>query len=246
MNSITISIVSHNQDYLLRLILNDLAHHAREANVIITHNLPQQTLFLTPEGLDTRQIVNPRPKGFGSNHNAAFEQADTPFFCVANPDLRLTDNPFPALLDCMNDPQIGLVAPMAVNALGVYDGNARRFPTPSGLLRKLICGDDARYEITSGSPIPVDWAAGMFMLFRSEAFEAIGGFDEGFHLYYEDVDICTRLWNAGWKVMLHPGVQVVHDAQRTSHRNFRYMRWHIASMARYFRKHMGRLPKTNS
>src|SRR5690606_14674162 len=102
------------------------------------------------------------------------------------------------------------------------------------------------YKGFSSIPIPVDWAAGMFMLFRAEAFEAIGGFDEGFHLYYEDVDICTRLWIAGWKVMLHPGVQVVHDAQRTSHRNFRYMRWHVSRKARYLRKPTGGLPKIPS
>jgi N-acetylglucosaminyl-diphospho-decaprenol L-rhamnosyltransferase len=84
--------------------------------------------------------------------------------------------------------------------------------------------------------------AGMFLLFRAEAFRDVGGFDAKFHLYYEDVDICARLWKSGWKVMCDPGVTVVHEAQRASRHNFRYMRWHAASMARYFGKHLGRLP----
>jgi GT2 family glycosyltransferase len=60
----------------------------------------------------------------------------------------------------------------------------------------------------------VDWVAGMFLLIRTEAFRALGGFDEGFHLYYEDVDFCARAWKAGWKVQVHPEVSVIHDAQR--------------------------------
>jgi hypothetical protein len=83
----------------------------------------------------------------------------------------------------------------------------------------------------------------MFMLFRAEAFQDIGGFNEEFFLYYEDVDICARLWKAGWKVVLHPGVSVIHDAQRASRHNPRHMAWHLSSMARYFWKHSGRLPK---
>lgn len=246
MNNTTISIVSHNQDGLIQIVLDDIARLCADAEIIVTHNLRPGSPLTHPKDLHSRQIENTHPQGFGANHNAAFKHCSTAFFCIANPDVHLTADPFPALLTCMNDPQVGVVAPMVVTPQGEYDGNARRFPTTLRLLNNLVHRDDARYEGFSDAPIPVEWAAGMFLLFRAEAFEAVGGFDEDFHLYYEDVDICTRLWKAGWKVLLHPGVQVVHDAQRTSHWNFRYMRWHIASMARYFIKHMGRLPKANS
>jgi GT2 family glycosyltransferase len=83
------------------------------------------------------------------------------------------------------------------------------------------------------------------MLFRSEAFADVGGFDERFFLYYEDVDICARLWNAGWKVVLQPSVSVVHDARRSSHRDLRYASLHARSMMLYFSKHLGRLPDIN-
>jgi GT2 family glycosyltransferase len=245
MNDVTVSIVSHGQDSLLATSLKDLAVHCPNTkSVVITHNLALHAPFQPPAQLDSLVLHNRQPKGFGANHNAGFKHCTTPFFCVVNPDVRLTADPFPALLACMDDTQVGIVAPMVVTPQGDYDGNARCFPTPLRLLNKLVRGDDARYEGFPDGPTPVAWAAGMFMMFRSEAFEALGGFDEGFHLYYEDVDICTRLWKAGWKVLLHPGAHVVHDAQRTSHRNFRYMRWHVASMARYFRKHMWRLPET--
>jgi len=79
----------------------------------------------------------------------------------------------------------------------------------------------------------VDWVAGMFMLFRGDAFRAVGGFDEHFFLYYEDVDICRRLGLFGLATLYVPGVTVIHDAQRESRRNLRLMRIHAASAARY-------------
>jgi GT2 family glycosyltransferase len=87
-----------------------------------------------------------------------------------------------------------------------------------------------------------DWAAGMFLLFRSHDFRLLNGFDERFYLYYEDVDICTRAWNAGMIIVACPFVSVVHKARRESHRNLMFLSWHLKSMARYFWKHWWRLP----
>ena len=76
----------------------------------------------------------------------------------------------------------------------------------------------------------------MFMIFRSDVFREIGGFDEKFFLYYEDVDICWRLRQKGYEIKLIPSVEVIHDARRESRKNWRYARWHLASMARYLIK----------
>ena len=74
-----------------------------------------------------------------------------------------------------------------------------------------------------------DWVGGMFMLFSREMFSAIRGFDERYFLYYEDVDLCARLTLRGYKVCLTPKSKVIHQAQRTSHRNLRYLRWHLSA-----------------
>lgn len=84
--------------------------------------------------------------------------------------------------------------------------------------------------------------AGIFMLFSAKDFRAVDGFDEKYFLYYEDVDICARLWKAGRHVLACPKALVIHEARRTSRKNFHYMQWHMMSMARYFWKHWGRLP----
>ena len=241
--SIRLSMVSHGQARLANQFLQDLAGIPEVAELVVTENIPDAPMH-PPPGLTVLAHHNPLPLGFAGNHNQAFEGCEQAFYCVANPDIRLPINPFPGLLAAMQDPTVGLVAPLVLGPAGQPEDNARRFPTPWNLAQKLAGVNDGRYHLMPQSDArPVEWVAGMFLLFRAQAFRDVGGFDAKFHLYYEDVDICARLWKSGWKVMCDPGVTVVHEAQRASRHNFRYMRWHAASMARYFGKHLGRLPQ---
>jgi N-acetylglucosaminyl-diphospho-decaprenol L-rhamnosyltransferase len=243
MINLSLSVVSHGQTNLVNDLLGDIAIHAPEINIQLTCNIEEPNAIAADGHSGFRRFNNTKPRGFGANHNAAFQHTKLPFFCVSNPDIRLISDPFPDLLSCMEDPTVGLVAPMVLAPTGLQEDNARSFPTPLNLAAKLFHLDEGRYSPQGNDPTPVDWVAGMFMVFRAEAFRDIGGFDERFFLYYEDVDICARLWKAGWKVVLHPGVSVVHAAQRASRRNPKYMAWHFSSMARYFAKHLGRLPR---
>ena len=79
-----------------------------------------------------------------------------------------------------------------------------------------------------------DWVGGMFMLFPSRVFREVGGFDTGYFLYYEDVDLCARLTLRDYRVVLCHEVSVIHVARRTSHANLRYLLWHISSALRFF------------
>ena len=223
-------------------LVNTLMEYPEVNQIIVTRNIPEDSTFqMLPEGCLTD---NPSPQGFAANHNAASSSCLSPYFCVLNPDIELTENPFPALLACFTDPDVAIAAPLVKSPAGETEDSVRHFPTVTGLLRKALGGDDGRYMQTSGdAPHPVDWAAGMFMLFRTKDFKAIAGFDQGFFLYYEDVDICTRLWQAGRRVLACPKTQVIHHARRASRKNFRHMRWHAQSMMRYFWKHWGRLPR---
>lgn len=243
MHDILISIVSHGQSRLANNLLSDLRRLTSDVDVLLTSNIAERGPILTIPNL--RVVENAEVKGFGANHNAAFELSEHSYFCVSNPDIRLQEDPFAALRDTMNDPSVGLVAPLITDHFGTPEDSAREFPTPFALLKKAVGLGDGRLIVTGdSSATTVDWTAGMFMFFRAEAFKQIGGFDENFFLYYEDVDVCARLWQAGWKVAVNPTVSVIHEAQRSSHRDLRYARRHLASVLRYFLKHTGRLPKT--
>jgi len=113
------------------------------------------------------------------------------------------------------------------------EDSARRFPTVTSLLRKLVVGNTGPDYPTDKGPIEVEWVAGMFIGFDRAAYARIRGFDERYFLYYEDVDICRRLRTYGSKVLYDPTVSIVHEARRASRRDRRLMRIHASSVLRY-------------
>lgn len=232
---IAVSVVSHGHGAMVEALVARLLEFPEVVQVLLTLNRMEKLTL--PDNARLRVLDNPTPKGFGANHNAAFRHCDTPLFCLLNPDISLPENPFPALIGCLAETGAALVAPRMLAPDGALEDSARRFPTLTRLARKALLGDRGLHPVSSHAP---DWVAGMFMLWRSEAFAALGGFDEGFFLYYEDVDICARTWKSGLHIALCTEASVIHDARRESHRSLRFLRWHLASMTRYFWKHGGR------
>lgn len=247
---IAISLVSHGQGELVEAALRDLAQFCDATNfeVILTLNIPERLSFSASDfPYSVRIIENLTPQGFGTNHNAAFQYARSEWFCVMNPDIGLPKNPFPELLAALASRPAGVAAPAVLSPLGDIEDSVRHFPTPLSLLRKFAGKSDGRYSYSINGPVfAADWVAGMFMLFRADDFRKVGGFDDGFFLYYEDVDICVRLWHMERQVIVCPAASVVHAARRASRRDLRYMRWHVASLLRYLSKHLLRLPTTDS
>lgn len=234
--SVCLSIVSHGQGHLIRLLLGDLLGLRDEiSEIIVTLNLPEDESFLGEyrDQLPIFTIRNEKPKGFGANHNAAFAVCKSAFFIVVNPDVRLRDFELARLLSAATSVPVGVAAPGVYSEDGVLQDSARSFPTVSQLLRRKLgrtTGPDYNIDL---APIKVDWVAGMFMVFRREVYQTIGGFDERYFMYFEDVDICRRLHALGFTVLLLPEVRVVHEAQRASRRKMRYFLWHLSSACRY-------------
>jgi N-acetylglucosaminyl-diphospho-decaprenol L-rhamnosyltransferase len=233
---VTVSVVSHRQNRLVNQLVNDIDRESTTAlELVLTENVPDSEQLVRSDSFPTEHIVNERPKGFGTNHNAAFKYCRTPFFCVLNPDIRLSSDPFPELTRVLSGPRAGAVGPLIRNPEGSIEDSARLFPTPAALLRKLFSGQAAGpdYAVDTG-PIAVDWIAGMCMLFRSETYKELRGFDERYFLYYEDVDLCRRLRQRGFAIIYSPRAEVIHYARRASRHNPRLAFHHALSMARYF------------
>lgn len=238
---ITISIVSHAHGTMVADLVQALLGCPEVSLILVTLNVPES--WPLPADARLSIIRNAIPKGFGANHNTAFGHCKTPFFCPVNPDIRLTANPFPELLTAVTDNDPILVAPLVLGPKGAVEDSVRRFPNLRRLARRALGRRRPDYPLAPGHTLMFpDWVAGMFMLFQSEDYARLQGFDEGYFLYYEDVDICLRSWKLGRTIAVCPRTCVVHDAQRASHRDLRHLRWHLASMVRYLCKHWGRFP----
>lgn len=232
---ISVSIVSHGHAELVAQLFDDLrAHKPAGIEAILTLNI-EEALPFDPDSFPftVKTIRNASPRGFATNHNAAFKRAGGSFFCVLNPDIRLTADPFGALVRELRNPAVGVAAPLILNPDGVVEDSARPFPTLSSLACKALGAEPKRYYEIGKESISPDWVGGMFMLLRRDAFAAVGGFDPRYHLYYEDVDLCARLRVAGYDIRLVPNASAVHFARRESRRDMRYLLWHLRSMIRY-------------
>lgn len=170
-------------------------------------------------------------KGFAGGVNLGAQRATGDGLLVLNPDCVLEPTALGELAGWLqHHPGVGIVGPRIRNSDGSRQASARRFPDwttgiagrRSWLSRVLPANRLSRGNLLSqeigDDPVRVDWVSGACFLVRREAFDAVGGFDPGFFLYWEDADFCRRLVNAGWQTWHHPGPEVTHAVGRSSRR----------------------------
>jgi GT2 family glycosyltransferase len=241
--NITVSVVSHGHVEETSQLLERLAalKPAGPRRVIVTLNLPEPQARRAWRQVrwpfDLALIDNDRPAGFGANHNRAFrldhERGPSELFAVLNPDLRWQGDPFtPMRALLVAAPRVGLVYPVQLDGDGRPQDHERLLPTPARLWARHRPGGSRRELSPGGAP---EWVNAAFLLLRREAFASVGGFDDGYHMYCEDVDLCLRLQLAGWRLARAGGTVVEHPARRSSHRDARHLFWHLASLWRLWR-----------
>ena len=224
---ITVSIVSHGQLALIRPLLEQLDRwsHASIEKVVLTINVPEVDAIADLAGLrfPVERIENTQAKGFGANHNQAFGRCGTPWFLVLNPDIRLDSDVLAPLMKQAR-PKSGLLTPRIMEPGKTAPEPHRAIITPL----EIFCRRRATYV----APILPAWIPGLFMLFRTQTYAWIGGFDERFFMYGEDFDICARLQISGWGLQVGENLRANHEAQRESHRSRRHLYWHITSLSK--------------
>ncbi len=237
---ITASVVSHDHGcQVFQLLMRLAAVGEGPRRVIVTFNLPepewQVRIRKKAWPFELILITNATPQGFGANHNAAFRldgaRDPSPAFALLNPDIGLQNSPFPALSALLaRYPDVGCAYPRQIDAWGRPQDHERLVPTVSRLLRRL---SGRRLELSGQAE--ADWVNAAFMLVRREVFASVGGFDERFYMYCEDVDLCLRLRLAGWRLRRADEAVVQHLATRASHRSPRHLAWHLVSLIRLWR-----------
>jgi GT2 family glycosyltransferase len=177
-------------------------------------------------------IRNADNVGFGRGVNQGVAASSAPFVLIMNPDCRLLDGAVAVLRRELNaHPSCGLVGPRILDPDGSVQGSARGDPDMlTGLfgrtspLRRVLPGlTVSRRNVVAGASVSsdasamvVDWVSGACMLVRRDAFDAVGGFDEGYFLYWEDADLCRRLRSRGYDVRYVPGATAVHQVGQSS------------------------------
>jgi GT2 family glycosyltransferase len=200
---------------------------------------------------EVRVIETGTNRGFAAGVNVGLRATTAPFVFVLNPDAEVTVGTLGALVKLAGErPGAGLLGPVIRNADGTLYPSGRTFPSVTQAVGHAFLGPfdpDNHWTRTytmSGwdrtTERVVDWVSGSAMLLRRAALDGIGLLDEGFFLYGEELDLCTRLRDAGWQVVFTPEVEVTHEGGVSTGRSRRMNIIHSRSIYRYYRKHRAR------
>ena len=202
---------------------------------------------------DVRVIESGGNRGFSIGNNLGIAEARGRAVLLLNPDTEVVGDAIPRLLDLLwSDPAIGIVGPALRYPDGTPQSSRRRFPTrltaflESTLLQQYWQDNPVRgrYLLTDRPDDlrqDVDWLNGACLLVRQSLLAQLGGFDEGYFMYSEELDLCERARRAGWRVVFEPAATVIHhegasSAQAVPRRHIDFN----TSKVRYYRRRYGR------
>jgi N-acetylglucosaminyl-diphospho-decaprenol L-rhamnosyltransferase len=198
-------------------------------------------------------IENEWPVGFAANANRGIAATTAPLVVVCNPDTEALPDAVRLLRAFMQArPRAGIAGPELRHPDGSLNPSRRRFPTVGGTivrrtpLRRVLGHTQREHyglDAQPTEPVEADWLLGAFLFLRREMLDELGGFDEGFRLYGEDIDLAYRAAKAGWERWYVPEAKVVHAHQAVTDRRLLTRRtlWHWRGILRFVRKHPERL-----
>ena len=261
---LSVVIVSFNTRDLLRECLQSVFRESGSLRlqVIVVDNAstdgsPEMVEREFPDVLLKRSNIN---LGFGPANNLGFQSAGGRYLVLLNSDAFLTEGSLERSVAHMDEnPGAGLGGGRLIGRDGSWQPSARRFPTVLGDLL-VLSGLAARFprsrffgqvDRTWANPMEaaeVDWVPGAYSIVRAEVLNSVGSFDPRFFLYYEEVDLCKRIKNAGYSIWYWPDIVVTHIGGESSRqvRSLQLSRtgaqltlWRMRSTLLYYRKHHG-------
>jgi GT2 family glycosyltransferase len=243
-------VISHGHASELEESLPALAPQVDE--LVVVANIPCSATSLPSGGL---LLENPRPLSFAANANQGIAATRGDYVVVANPDAVPAPDAVRILVEFAEaHPLCGVAGPQMRYPDGRWQPARRRFPTVAGTLARRtplrsffppLERHRRHYylEERPEEPVPTESMLGAFMLLRRSMLEEIGGFDPGFRMYVEDIDLCYRAAKAGWERWHVPAAVVIHTYEAVIDKRFLTARnlWHLQGMLRFVRKHPERL-----
>jgi GT2 family glycosyltransferase len=218
-------------DLTLRCVRSILAHEiAAIRDVIIVDNKSDDDSVtrLAEAFPDAQLVASSVNDGFGAGVNLGLQRATGEFVLVLNADTYFEHDSVSGVLEFMSaDPDIGVAGLDLVNPDGSRQYSARRFysildiagrrvPALGKRLSDRIDRHLMKEKWKEEVPFDAEWVMGTGFVIRHDLFSQLGGMDESYFLYLEDVDLCARVWRAGFRVVCVPKAELVHDHQRSS------------------------------
>ena len=211
--AISVLIVVYGGGALAVDAVASLIEHTRQPfEVILVDNASRDdSVSVVRAGISgLKLIAENKNLGFGGGNNRAASEARAPIICMLNPDARVTAGWLDPLLALLDDAPVGAVAPALIGADGVLQ-EAGAMVDHWGYTGPIGTRGFGQPVPTPTSRMTVDYASAACLVMRTDVFRSLDGFDPTYRLaYYEDVDLCMRLWERGLQVWAEPTSRVIH------------------------------------
>jgi len=247
---ISASIVVYRESpQVLERVLSCFERMECDREVIVVDNSPDRRLESVAVAFASARYFHAEGNpGFGAGHNFAFahRRSDSQIHLVVNPDTWFEPQMIAEMARWhLSEPGIALSVPRILNPDGTTQFACRHLPTPlSMLVRRLNVGGmferavaaDELGRVDRKAVYDVPFCHGCFLMMRSDIYEKLGGFDEGFFLYMEDADLFIRAKRFG-RTVQNPRFEVFHEFRRGSAQSPKLLWHHLRSAVRFFGKH---------
>jgi N-acetylglucosaminyl-diphospho-decaprenol L-rhamnosyltransferase len=255
--AVAVVLVTYQSERDLAMCLGSLERAAgpHPLEVVVVDNASTDASVEIARGYGAKVLENHANLGLSRAINMGVAVTGAPWLLIANPDTWLSPGSLRRMLATgASDPRTGCVGPHLANPDGSDYPTGRRFPSllmgsVHAALAPVWPDNPAtrRYHMAGvdrSRPLTVDWVSGACMLLRRQAFEEVGGFDPGYFMYFEEMDLCLRLHRAGWRVVFDPLAEVKHVVGgSTRSAPYRKVVHHHASALRFYCRRYARDPR---
>ena len=241
---LSIIIVNYRSEGYLKgciaSIYNKINNYSFE--IIVVNNDPEMVetrlIASLPAGRDIKIINNKKNLGFGSANNIGAKQAQGEYLLLLNPDTQIETSNFEEMLErILKDGNVGAIAPKLVTEEGkVQPWCAGKEPTLKRLIKNNFGIIESKKIWESQDEISADWVSGAVLLVKKEIFEKVNGFDENFFMYFEDLDLCQKIRQAGFGVLYYPRAQVLHYGGQSRESFFQQKKQFFKSMLYFYKR----------
>lgn len=232
---LSVIILNYNTADELKTCIRSIKKFTKELNyeiIVVDNNSDDHSkAMLESEFPDVTQYFLTYNSGFSIGNNYAMERSNGKYILLLNPDTALTDNSFYQMYEFLeNNNAAGAVGPVVTDINGNFRLTIRIFPTfklhiaealiLKPLIKRLSLTKQQYRMISLEKEFEVDWISGGSLMVRRSIFSDIGGLDEQFHLFAEDLDWCIRIKNKGWKIFCLPYIKILHIGGVSTHKNY--------------------------
>lgn len=218
-NKLSVILVNYNSGNFLVSCLKSLTSNEKDLDldIWVVDNASNDDSVLQAKKIfpNINYLINTENIGFTKANNQALKEVKSEYILLLNPDTKVLPGTLNYMVKFMQDnPKVGVATCKVELANGLLDwGSHRGFPTPIAAFFYYFLGDDKFYHLSDRDlkkNHEVDGITGAFFLTRKSVLDKVGLFDENYFMYGEDLDLCFRIKQAGYKIMYVPEVKIIH------------------------------------